>query len=201
MIQSILDTDKTLFQWINTNSWHNSWLDGLMIGLSSHVTWAAVLIFAITASIWRVDRQALRRLLLVCIAVAVGDAIAGNILKPWFGRLRPCHEMFMVVLPTGKCGGQFGFPSNHALNAGIILGVLYSMRAGWPVLLCSATLAFLVAFSRVWLGVHYPADVIVGLFSGATFGFLFGKIVSQLPAKVQRPSDDQNQTEHKNDQV
>lgn len=179
------DFDVAMFLWINTNSWHNTLTDGAMIVLSSHLTWALALTAAFAAAFWRRDQPQVKKLVVLCVAVAVVDGLAAYFLKPAVGRLRPCHELAQVILPTGKCGGLYSFPSNHALNAGMVFGLMTGLRLArhWLAVSGVALLAGLVALSRVWLGVHYPLDVTVGLVTGSVIGLVVGVVVCKLAAR------------------
>ncbi|NDE14103.1 phosphatase PAP2 family protein [bacterium] len=168
----LLDLDRQLFAIINQNAFHNPVLDRLMIVVSSHSLWVALLLLALIRATISKDRELWRLIALVIIAVAVSDSFCAYALKPWVARWRPCHELAAVVLPGGRCGGMYGFPSNHAANAGAVVAVLaqfaHLVRRRWIVAAASA--ALLVALSRVWLGVHYPADVGAGLLLGVIAG-------------------------------
>ena len=174
--------DRQLFFFVNQSGFHNPWSDGIMLALSSHALWISVL-FVAGAYLWRKgDRMQWWLLGTVLVSVAFTDSFSAFILKPWVARLRPCHELAGVVLPSGQCGGLLSFPSNHAVNAGAVTGVLafYWRYLGWEIVFSAAGLAALVALSRVWLGVHYPGDVIAGLLFGVISGVAIGKTVSLL---------------------
>ncbi len=105
------------------------------------------------------DRQKTILVLCLCAAgLAVGDASA-NILKHTFERLRPCQSLDSVRLLVG-CGGSFSFPSNHSVNAFVIAAVFshFFRKAAVPMF----GIAAVVALSRVYVGVHYPSDVLAG---------------------------------------
>ncbi len=168
----LLGLDRQLFAIINQNALRNPVLDGLMMVVSSHSLWAVLLaLTVIRAAIWK-DRELWRIIAVLVVAIAVSDSFCAYVLKPWVARWRPCHELAGVLLPGGRCGGLYGFPSNHAVNAGAVAAVMFQfshvIRRGW--IAAAATAALLVAFSRVWLGVHYPVDVAGGLMVGVITG-------------------------------
>jgi len=100
---------------------------------------------------------------LIVLAVVTGDLTA-SLVKKTFARVRPCHELEGIRLLTG-CGGAFSFPSAHATNifaSMVVLALRYRKAA--PAFL---SLAVVVAYSRVYVGVHYPLDVAAGAGLGA----------------------------------
>lgn len=103
-------------------------------------------------------------------ALVVADATAAQIWKPLFHRSRPCYELPGVRLLIDQVDSP-GFPSNHAANvfafATVIL--IHYRRLGWPLVAIGA----LVAYSRIYVGVHYPADVLAGALWGVLIGFVF----------------------------
>jgi len=104
------------------------------------------------------------------IMIVVTDQTGYRILKESIQRLRPCVALADVITPVG-CSGSFSFPSNHALNnfaAAIFLMRLYP-NYKWIFLV----VATLISISRIYLGVHYPSDVLGGALIGAAFGYLF----------------------------
>ncbi|HBN45655.1 MAG TPA: hypothetical protein DD389_04225 [Candidatus Marinimicrobia bacterium] len=102
---------------------------------------------------------------LLIITVVATDAIAAQIIKPWIGRLRPSHVMTDSINLLVPKGGKFSFVSNHAANIFSAATVLTYFYSKWKNVLY--TLAALVAFSRVYVGVHYPGDI----FFGGLFGY------------------------------
>ncbi len=103
------------------------------------------------------------------IALAVGDA-SGNILKHLFERPRPCQNLVGIdsyregVRLLVGCGGAFSFPSNHAVNTFAVAATFshFFRKTALPMF----SIAAVVAFSRVYVGVHYPSDVVAGAILG-----------------------------------
>jgi undecaprenyl-diphosphatase len=104
------------------------------------------------------------------LLITVSDQTGYRILKELFERVRPCNALSDAITPVG-CAGGFSFPSNHALNnfaAAIFLLRLFPAYK-WIFLI----VAVLISISRIYLGVHYPSDVIGGALIGVAFGYLF----------------------------
>lgn len=108
--------------------------------------------------------------LLLIPTIALGDQLNSSVLKHIFERLRPCHVLPDVHLLV-SCGSGYSFPSSHAVNnfaAGLVLSY-FQRKWAWAYLSFAGT----VSFSRVYVGVHYPSDIL----AGALIGFLVGAFV------------------------
>jgi undecaprenyl-diphosphatase len=109
--------------------------------------------------------------------IIVTDQTGYRILKEIFERIRPCRALSDVITPIG-CAGGYSFPSNHALNnfaAATFISRLYPAYR-WVVFI----VAILISVSRVYLGIHYPSDILGGAVIGVGFGYLFS--MAAIPA-------------------
>jgi undecaprenyl-diphosphatase len=169
---NIQELDRTLFQLINGA--HTPWADNLMWLFSTR--WFFIPLYLLLG--WLVYRKFSGKLLIILVAVAlmilVSDQLSVSV-KFLVSRLRPCHDSLLasqVHLVNNHCGGTFGFYSSHASNTSalvVFMGLLFDSRKYFGLL---AFWSFWVGFSRIYLGNHFPADIIVGWISGAAIGWL-----------------------------
>lgn len=169
--------DRQLFVWLNNAGFEA--LDGFMLAVSGTamwIPWYAFLIYALFKT--RNTRDAIISLSWVVVLILLCDQISVHAFKEVFERLRPCHEPLLegqVRLVKASCGGQFGFVSSHATNTfglAVFLGGVIKSKFKWlPIVLL--IWASLVSYSRIWLGVHYPMDVL----GGAMLGTLIARFV------------------------
>ncbi len=139
---------------------------------------------------WKKKWQIVPILLFIIIVITLADQTSVHLFKNVFQRLRPCHEPSlegMVHIVNNKCGGSFGFISSHAANSfsvAMLTALWISKRWFFGVMLCWAAL---VACSRVYLGVHYPGDILGGALWGALCGWLvfvlYNWSLSKLPQR------------------
>ena len=196
-------------QWLLAiNGWHSEWADILMWYISKSTTWLplyALLVGLIvyrfgilSPSLCREGRRgsSLLRVLIIlagfAVAVGLSDFISSGIIKPWVCRLRPTHEPAlagMLHLVNGYTGGLYGFVSSHAANTmacALLFALLYRNKYAtvglmlWVALNC---------YSRMYLGVHYPADIIGGLAIGALMATLTYGMVRRLVERVDERSE------------
>jgi len=183
-LQTFLELDKLLFTLINGLS-GPPFFDAFMVAISSNEFWILTSLVWAGYLLFKYRSKGFKQIFILAIALGATDFIAFQALKPTFRRLRPCYTIDSVQLVKEHCGGDFGFPSNHAANGGAILAFVRRSYQRKTIIV-TVILVFIVNFSRIYLGVHYPLDVI----AGSLFGyFLSHFIVGQfLDYKKMRPS-------------
>jgi len=165
----LVHIDKSLFLFFN-RSIATPVFDVIFPFITEPRNWLIIALIAMVFFVIKEKKKALGIIGLVLIAVALSDLIAYRILKPLFGRLRPCHPEFYIESGRFLIGMKtsFSFPSNHAMNmftAATVLSYFYKKYAGYFF-----GFAVLIGFSRIYVGVHYPLDIV----GGALFGILLG---------------------------
>jgi len=166
MIDFLIRLDKELFLFINLKL-QNGFFDFLMPILTEFKYWRVPFILIILAMFIFGKKKERIVAILLLIILGITDATVNFWLKPWIGRVRPCNVFPEVHLLAG-CSHSGSFPSSHAANifgAGTILTFFY--RRVWIIWL---SIALLVSFSRIYVGVHYPFDVLGGAFYGILLG-------------------------------
>jgi len=168
---SILDTKLFLL----LNGLHSETFDSIMTWISGKTTWWPFYLLLLVYLGWTKRMQLIPILLFVILGVVITDQVSVHLFKDVFERLRPCKEpelQGLVHLVNGKCGGMYGFVSSHAANVfGVAMLLSLILRKGWFSLLLMLW-AVLVGYSRIYLGVHYPGDVLGGALLGILCGWL-----------------------------
>lgn len=173
LLELIIRLDKGLFLFINLKL-QSGFFDFLMPILTEFKYWRIPFFLCVVAMlIWGNKKTRISAILLLVI-LGITDATVNMWLKPWIGRVRPCNVFTDVHLLAG-CSHSGSFPSSHAANifgAGTILTYFYRrLWALWLVIAAS------VSFSRIYVGVHYPLDVLAGALYGILWGVLILAIV------------------------
>ncbi|MDI9356019.1 MAG: phosphatase PAP2 family protein [Chitinophagaceae bacterium] len=171
MLGILKKIDERLFLFLNGLHW--DWLDPYMVLISHKWFWLPmylVLFFIIflkkRGGMWKI-------MVLVVIGVLCADQVTSTFMKPFFERLRPCYEGFSGIHLLGGCGGRFGFASSHAANTFVFFSICFFFLREWKWLFIFLFFwAVLVSYSRIYIGVHYPLDVIVGGFIGFLIGYI-----------------------------
>ena len=109
-------------------------------------------------------------LIVLIFAAGISDAVCAQIIKPWVGRIRPSHEFIEYINLLVSKGGKWSFPSNHAANSFAFATVLSYFYDKNKTMIFS--IASVIAFSRVYVGVHYPLDIIFGSLLGYTVSWI-----------------------------
>ena len=176
-----IDTHLLLF----INGKHSDFFDFVMYWVSNKYIWIPFYLFLLYLVIKKFEYNSLYIILAVVILLVLSDQISSHLIKNLVQRPRPCHEISLAGLVrsiNNECGGEYGFLSSHATNCFaiatfviMIIGKTY--RYLIPLLLIWAAL---VSYSRIYLGVHYPGDVLCGTILGIAIGIGIGKLYFYL---------------------
>jgi undecaprenyl-diphosphatase len=169
MIEAIKNWDEAAFLWLN--SFHSSALDPIVLQLTQTITWIPLYVLLLYL-IYRIDPKNTAWILGgVMLTILLSDQVTSGLMKPYFERLRPCHDPRWdgMLNLYGRCGGLYGFVSSHAANTfGLATFLTLKLGKKQKAIAWLFLYALLVSYTRIYLGVHYPLDV----FFGAVVGIL-----------------------------
>lgn len=183
-MESLEALDRSAF--LAINGWHAPWADQPMLLVSEMVTWFPLYLFFLFLIQRRFGWNGLWwSIPVIGIMVLCSDKGSVLLFKENVQRLRPCHEPSLdglVHLVKEGCGGLYGFVSSHASNHFAIALFMVGVTGGTPRWAIPALLiwAALISYSRVYLGVHYPGDVLVGGLYGAAIGTIFAVLYRKV---------------------
>lgn len=166
-----LDADVFL----TLNGWHADWLDEVMYWISDREFWFPFYALLLVWLGWKFRWRAIGVILALALTIALSDQVTTSVMKPLFLRLRPCHEpsIDQWVHVVWECGGQYGFASSHAANSFGFATLLYLLL---PHHRNFARFLFLwsavISYSRIYVGAHYPLDVLAGAAVGTSMAIL-----------------------------
>ena len=194
MLESIIEIDQRLFLFLNGLQ-SNFWDEFFWI-ITETKTWIPFYFFLFVKT-WHhlsAGYQVKMWKNLGMLAVAVGatitlaDQTTSGFMKPFFERLRPSHdpvtapftEFYEYAKGHVYKGGKFGFASSHAANSFALFGLLSMIFKNKSITITLLIWAFFVSYSRIYLGVHYPGDILVGAMIGTLYGLLVGFLLNKL---------------------
>jgi undecaprenyl-diphosphatase len=182
MLEKIIEWDKKLF--LALNSLHHPSLDPAMVFMSEKLVWIPLYFFLLFIILKEFKNDSWAPVLGILITIILSDQINTSILKPLVQRLRPTHDPSLanlVYFVNGYTGGKFGFASSHASNTfglATFFWMWFRGRQKWMILLF--LWAALISYSRIYLGVHFPGDVMAGMIIGTIIAIASCKLCRWL---------------------
>ncbi len=171
MLEFINNIDTNIF--IFLNGINSPFWDKIMWWISGSKSWIPMYAVIVAVIVYKQRWKSIITLIFIALVVTLADQLSVHAFKEVFQRLRPCHNpalLDIVHIVKNKCGGQYGFVSSHAANTFAVAFFLWRLFKNkyfsWFIFIW----ATVVSYSRIYLGVHYPFDVI----GGATLGALIG---------------------------
>ncbi len=184
MPETLLQFDRHIFYFIN-HELGNVFFDWIMPYLRNPRFWIPLYVFIIGFCLWRYKKTGAIIIVLLALSAGVADFTSASLIKPAVKRIRPCREVALGDTDINRvgCGTGYSFPSTHATDhfamAAFLILLFYKK---WPWIALWATLwAGIICFAQVYVGVHYPIDVL----GGALYGILIGSLFAFLFKKLQ----------------
>jgi undecaprenyl-diphosphatase len=168
------------------NGIHAPWLDSVFTFISARFVWLPLYAYFAWKLYKALPGRFLVRLVVIALLITASDQLASGVIKPLVQRPRPCHVPELegkLHLVDGNCGGPYGFVSSHAANTfalATFLWLLFSRRhgrAGWYPMFAWAAV---VSYSRIYLGVHYPGDILCAALLGIVLGVLAYLVIVRI---------------------
>ncbi|SEL05596.1 phosphatase PAP2 family protein [Parapedobacter koreensis] len=179
MIDQLISIDQEAFLAIN-QGWSNAFFDWLMPVLRNPYTWAPLYLFIIIFCIKNYKKKGVLIVFLILITFGIADALSSSVIKKSVQRVRPCNDIEFKeeVNIRVRCGSGYSFTSSHAANhfaiAMVLILVFY--RRWKPILWLGLAWAAIISFAQIYVGVHYPLDILGGAILGCLVGWCTGLI-------------------------
>lgn len=176
MFKAVVDFDKFLFGIVNQKA-SNPFFDSIMPFIRQPLFWLPLYLFIILFAIYNFPKKAAIWIGSLLLTITITDSFSSHIFKPLFGRLRPCNNPELadsIRLLVDHCGQNGSFTSSHATNHfGIAVFIFITLNKVWGKFNYLFVLwASVISFAQVYVGVHFPFDVVGGAILGSSIGYL-----------------------------
>jgi len=182
-MDAVIDFDRELFLLLNQAN--HPFFDILMYWISNKFIWIPLYLFFAAVIIKKYNYKSLLIFGALTVLIIFVDQTTSSLMKPFFGRLRPCHDPMIsnLVNLVSNCGGKYSFISGHAANSfalATFLWLIFEKSYLIPLLVWAG----LIGYSRIYLGVHFPFDVLAGALFGLISGWLVFKGYTTLNQRM-----------------
>lgn len=193
MIDRLIEIDQSWL--LAINGAHNAVMDQVMWYISQAWVWIPLYAVLIGLLMWKFGwKRALVYTVALVAAVGLSDWVSSGLIKHWVCRPRPTHEPSLeglVHIVNGYVGGKYGFVSSHAANTmslAVLFGLIWNKisRQGWWLMVYVAV----NCYSRMYLGVHYPGDILGGLVVGTIIALVVYGLLNQVERVRKEHADD-----------
>lgn len=181
-MSTLLQWDEYLFQIIN-GQWHNDVLDFIMPWWRDKKFWIPAYLAGAGYLVWKYKWRSFFFILSIALTIGVSDTLSSKVIKKTVKRDRPCRNEALAedLNLLVHCGGGYSFTSSHATNhfalAVFLITLFGGMRRYWKYLLLGWAAS--IAFGQVYVGVHYPIDVLAGALLGTMIGWLIALLLKR----------------------
>ncbi len=170
-IDTLKNIDNAILLWINSR--HSDTLDTLMWNASGRYTWIPLYLVLAYFIIQKYGKRSWLPIVCTIIAVVLADQASNHLFKNIIMRYRPSHNLTLqgqLHYVNGYIGGLYGFASSHASNTTAFAVFIILLFRKWLVTISLICWVLLVCYSRMYLGVHYPSDILGGMLIGIITG-------------------------------
>jgi undecaprenyl-diphosphatase len=179
MLERLISWDYIAWYQVNV-VWTNPVMDYIAPFLRNQWFWAPLYLFLLVFMPKNFKRKGWMWCLAFLLTFAVGDFTSASVIKPYFLRLRPCNDprIMDIVHLLVPCGSGKSFPSTHATNHfALAMFAIFSLKKKYKqIWLIALPWAIIVSYCQIYVGVHFPLDVIVGAILGSTIGYFTGRL-------------------------
>ncbi len=185
MIDQLIHIDQDIFRLIHS-TWANDVFDSILPWMREARTWIPLYGLFLYLAVKKYQWKGLYFILATVLVVILCDRFSAGFMKPYFERLRPCHEPALadILRPIIDCGGQYGFISSHATNHfGLAVMFTWFFKqisslgiSNWVFYAWAA----LISFAQIYVGKHYLGDVVVGMIYGLLIGIIVLRLFSRF---------------------
>ena len=184
MIEYLYQIDLNIFYFFN-HALSTHVLDKFFSFITNVNNWYLTYVILLLISFIKGGRAGKITAIGVIILIIITDQLSSHILKDLVHRIRPCLVLPDAITPMG-CTGTYSFPSSHAFNnfAAATFIYRYFPKLKWVLFIT----AFLISVSRIYLGLHYPSDVLGGAIIGSIIGYFFASLVQTLEKGITHDS-------------
>lgn len=183
--------DVALLRKINV-SWSNPLFDTVLPWMRESVFWLPFYLFLLVFAVMNLGKKSWYWIMGLILTVTVADQTSSNFIKKTVARVRPCRDpdvLPLINLRLDNCSGAYSFTSSHATNhfavSLFIIITLYPLvgkKLYWLLLW-----AAVVSYAQMYVGVHYPIDILGGMVLGVTIGFASGKLFNHMVGTTAQP--------------
>lgn len=180
--------DFTVFKWINIGL-SSDILDAILPWMREPLFWVPLYVFILAFMFFNYGKRAYWVLVFVLLTVGTSDMTSSHLIKKTVQRLRPCNDTEVPVVRRVRCGGGYSFTSSHATNHFAIasffaftIGLYFRRIRPWLWLW-----AFIISLSQVYVGVHYPFDILVGGILGILIGRFWAAVFNKYHGEIFKP--------------